>query len=279
MKTLRTIRAIFAAFSLIAAGVSAFAQSSPIPPDEAGARERLNTSPRHGEWVSYDAGAGGKVAAWVVYPERATQAPVVVVVHEIFGLSDWVRAVADQFAAEGFIAIAPDLLSGKGPGGEGSRSVDADGARALIATLDPAEVSRRLDGAVAWAISQPAATKKFAVVGYCWGGGVSFAYATQRSDLSAAALFYGVAPPFSTLAAITAPVLAFYGGNDERVTSTAAPAAAELKRLGKSFDYEVYPGAGHAFLRQQGGMAGANLAAAQKSWPELIGFLKESLEH
>jgi carboxymethylenebutenolidase len=136
-----------------------------------------------------------------------------------------------------------------------------------------------LDGAVAWAISQPAATKKFAVVGYCWGGGVSFAYATQRSDLSAAALFYGVAPPFSTLAAITAPVLAFYGGNDERVTSTAAPAAAELKRLGKSFDYEVYPGAGHAFLRQQGGMAGANLAAAQKSWPELIGFLKESLEH
>ncbi len=185
--------------------------------------------------------------------------------------------MADQLAAEGFIAIAPDLLSGKGPGGAGSRSVDADGARALIATLDPAEVARRLDAAVAWATAQPAATKKFAVVGYCWGGGISFSYATHRPDLSAAAVFYGVAPPVSTFGAIRAPVLAFYGGSDARVTSTAAAAAAELKRLGKSFEYEVYPGAGHAFLRQQSGMAGSNMNAARKSWPRLIGFLKDKL--
>jgi carboxymethylenebutenolidase len=202
----------------------------------------------------------------------------VVVIHEIFGLSDWVRAVTDQFAAEGFIAIAPDLLSGKGPGGAGSRSVDADGARALIGALDPAEVSRRLDGAVAWAIAQPAATKTFAVVGYCWGGGIAFSYATQRKDLGAAAVFYGVAPPAQALGKVSAPILALYGGNDARVTSTAAPTAAELKRLGKRFEFEIYPGAGHAFLRQQGGMNGANLAAAQKSWPRVIRFLKDSLE-
>jgi carboxymethylenebutenolidase len=257
--------------------LGALAQGAGMPPDEAGARVRLDDSPRHGEWVSFDSGGADRVAAWVVYPERPDPAPVVLVVHEIFGLTDWVRAVADQLAAEGFIAIAPDLLSGKGPGGKGSSSVDADGARALIAALDPEEVTRRLDATSAYALALPAAAKKFGVLGFCWGGGISFGYAAKRQDLGASVAFYGVAPPAQELARIKAPVLALYGGSDARVTSTEAPAAAELKRLGSRFEFEIYPGAGHAFLRQQSGMNGANMEAAKKAWPRALGFLKETL--
>ena len=123
--------------------------------------------------------AGDKLTAWVVYPERSDKAPVVLVVHEIFGLSDWVRSVADQLAAEGFIAIAPDLLSGKAPGGKGSQGLSPDDARRLIAGLDPAEVTRRLNAAALYATSLPAALPKFAVIGFCWGGGVSFSYASS----------------------------------------------------------------------------------------------------
>lgn len=255
-----------------------FAQGAGLPPAEAGAMDRLNNSPRHGEWISYDAPGGGKVDAWVVYPERSGPAPVVVVVHEIFGLSDWIRAVADQFAAEGFIAIAPDFLSGKAPGGGGSKGLTVDAARAINSTLDPAEVAKRIDGAVAYATSLPAATKKFGVVGFCWGGGISFSYATYRPDLSASAVFYGVAPSPDALARIQAPVEAFYGGSDARVTSTAQPAADALKRLGKSFDYAVYDGAGHGFLRQQDGQNGANLEATKKAWPKVVEFFKAKLD-
>jgi carboxymethylenebutenolidase len=276
MKVPLTVRGRALAAALLLAPALAFAQT--LPPAEAAAHGSLLSSPRHGEWVSYPTPRGDPVDAWVVYPERPDSAPVVLVVHEIFGLSDWVRSVADRLAAEGFIAIAPDLLSGKAPGGGGSSSVDPDGARALIAKLDPAEVSMRLDAAVAYATALPAATRKFGIVGFCWGGGVSFTYATQRPDLAASVVYYGMAPSAAELAHIEAPVLALYGGSDARVTSTAAPTAQELSRLGKSFDYRIYEGAGHAFLRQQDGMGGANLKAAQDAWPRTIEFLRGRLE-
>jgi carboxymethylenebutenolidase len=115
-------------------------------------------------------------------------------------------------------------------------------------------------------------------VGFCWGGGVSFTYATQRPDLAASVVYYGMAPSAAELAHIEAPVLALYGGSDARVTSTAAPTAQELSRLGKSFDYRIYEGAGHAFLRQQEGMGGANLRATQDAWPRTVAFLRAKLE-
>lgn len=272
------IRSLLLAFAASALSLSAFAQAAALPPAEEGSLDRLNNSPRHGEWVSFDSGGGDRLSAWVVYPERPDPAPIVLVIHEIFGLNDWARAVADQFAAEGFIAIAPDLLSGKAPGGKGSSAVSPDGARALIAALDPAEVQRRLDASVDYALALPAAAKRFASVGFCWGGGISFNYATTRQDLAAAVSFYGVAPPATALARIRAPILALYGGSDARVTSTEAPAAAELSRLGKRFESEIYPGAGHAFLRQQGGQNGANLEASKRSWPRVVSFLKAELE-
>jgi carboxymethylenebutenolidase len=257
---------------------SAVMGAQTLPPGEAGALDQINKSPRHAEWVTVDAGGGDKVDVWVVYPERKDKAPVVLVVHEIFGLSDWARAVADSLAAEGFIAVAPDFLSGKGPGGKGSRSMTVDEARALNSALNMDEVYRRLEAASKYATALPSATGNFGVVGFCWGGGVSFGYATLQPALKASVVYYGISPAKETLAAINAPVLGLYGGNDARVDATVGPAADEMKRLGKRFETETYEGAGHAFLRQLDGMSGANLKAAQAAWPRTITFLKQALE-
>ena len=254
-----------------------FSQTVGLPPTEEQAMDRLNKSPRHGEWVTVDAGKGDMVDAWLVYPERSDNAPVVIVIHEIYGLTDWIRAVADQMAAEGFIAIAPDLLSGKGTGGKGTRSVSRDDARMLIQELSWSEIVRRLDATAQYATALPAATKKFGVVGFCWGGGISFSYATEQPDLDAAVVYYGVSPDTVKLVDIKAPILGLYGGNDNRVNSTIPAADAEMKRLGKRYEYELYNGAGHAFLRNQAGQNGANLKATQSAWPRMVKFLRETL--
>ena len=266
-----------AVVALFVAASTAFAQSIVLPPAEGDALSRLNTSPRHGEWVRFNAGGSDTVDAWLVYPERSGKAPVVIVIHEIYGLTDWVRAVADQFAAEGFIAIAPDFLSGKGPGGKGSASLDRDSVRLLIRDLDSGEIVRRLDAAARYGTSLPAAASRFGVVGYCWGGGISFSYATEQPSLGAAVVYYGVSPATEKLSAIKAPVLGLYGGDDNRVNSTIPAAEAEMKRLGKPYDYALFNGAGHAFLRNQTDRNGANLKATEKAWPRMITFLREKL--
>jgi len=238
----------------------------------------LMASPRHGEWVSVGSGPG-RFDAWVVYPERPDKAPVVVLIHEIFGLTDWARAVADAYAAEGFLVIAPDFLSGKAPDGKGgSAALGPDASRGAIAKLDPAEITAKLDAAARWATSQPSATSAYGVVGFCWGGGISYGWATTQPGLKASVGFYGTAPAKQALGSIQAPVLALYGGADARVTSTMAPFRDEMSRLGKQYESEVYEGAGHAFLRQQDGMNGANLKAAQQGWPRSVAFLKSALE-
>lgn len=254
---------------------------STLPPSGEEAAERLRTSPRHGEWVRVDAGGSDTVSAWVVYPERSDPAPVVVVIHEIFGLSDWIRGVADQVAADGFIAIAPDLLSGKGPGGGGSESVDPDAARALIGDLQHDEVVRRIDAAARYALALPAARKRFGVVGFCWGGSTvfDFAAATTQPELGAVVVYYGTSPAAPALARIRAPVLGLYGGDDARVNATIPAAQAEMQRLGKRYEVHLYGGAGHGFLRAQGGRDGANLRASREAWPATLAFLRGELEH
>jgi carboxymethylenebutenolidase len=248
-----------------------------LPADNEAAVARLDASPRHGEWVKYDAGSGDSVTAWVVYPERSEPAPVVVVIHEIYGLTDWIRGVADQLAAAGFIAIAPDMLSGKGPGGGGTESVDRQGAVRLVRALDRAEVVRRLNGAAHYGMELPAAQDAFGVVGFCWGGSTSFAYATAQADLGAAVVYYGSSPAAEALARIEAPVLGLYGGDDERVNATIAPAEQEMERLGKRYEYEIYDGAGHGFLRQQSGREGANMRATEQAWPRMLAFFQAEL--
>lgn len=268
--------ALFISMTLFGTAGLGFGQAVGLPPAEAGAKDRLLTSPRHGEWVHVSAGAGDSVDAWVVYPERPDKAPVVLVIHEIFGLSDWIRSVTDQLAAEGFIAIAPDLLTGKAPGGKGSSAVDADAARQLISELQGPEILRRLNAVASYAAALPAATGEYAVVGFCWGGGVSFSYAAQQPALKAAVVCYGTPPDEQAMGRIKAPVLGLYGGSDARVTSTVPGADALMKKLGKHYESEIFDGASHAFFRAQSGQSGANLTATQKGWPRMVQFLKQS---
>lgn len=273
-----TLRGL-ALFALAAAGwTGGPAHGQELPAADGGASERVATSPRHGEWVTYDAGGGDQVEAWVVYPERSDAAPVVVVIHENRGMNDWVRGVADQLAAEGFIAVAPDLLSGKGPGGGGTASFEGDGARTAIRALERAEVNRRLEAAARYGISLPAATDRVGVVGFCWGGSGSFRFAAAWDGLDAAVVYYGSSPPADALARIRAPVLGLYGGDDARVNATIPDAQAEMERLGHHYEVNIYDGAGHGFLRQQSGRDGANMEATRAAWPRTVAFLREVLE-
>ena len=251
-----------------------------LPPTEDDAAARLNSSPRHGEFRTVDV-RGTPVRVWVVYPERKAKAPVVLVIHEIFGLTDWIRAVTDQLAAEGFLAVAPDLLSGKGPHGGGSDDFPArDDATKAVSGLDRDEVLARLDAVRDWALAQPSASTSSGTVGFCWGGGTSFAYAVHQPQLDAAVVYYGTPPQdLSTLAAVRAPVLGLYGGDDARVTSTVDATREKMHALGKSYEPHVFDGAGHGFLRAQGGQNGANARAAAQAWPLTVSFLRAHAHH
>ena len=252
------------------------ASKSGLPADAAGARERLAASPRHGDWVMISA-RSDSVRAWIVYPERKAKAPVIVVVHEIYGLTPWVRGIADQLAADGFIAIAPDLLTSKNLP-NATDSVPGNLATTAIRTLDPADVHRQISAAAEYAMALPSALPKYGIVGYCWGGGVSFEHAVRSPKLGASVVYYGVSPTSTSLGSVKAPVLGLYGGNDARVNATIAPADSMMKSLGKTYSYHIYEGAGHGFLRQQPGQEGANMKATEQAWPATIQWFRRYLD-
>ena len=258
-----------------ASGPSAAVTAETLPARDSTAVARLNSSPRHGEWAMIPTGAGDSIRAWVVFPERSDRAPVVVVIHEIFGLTPWIRAVADQLAADGFIAIAPDLMTSKGLPGTPDEGPPQQAATAAIRTLDPAIVQRDLDAAGRYGMSLPAATQKYGVVGFCWGGTTSFQHALHAADLDAAVVYYGSTPAEANFAAVRAPVLGLYGENDNRVNATIPAAQAGMTTAGKSFESHVFPAARHGFLRAQGDTA--NFAASVRAWPLTIAFLKRHL--
>jgi carboxymethylenebutenolidase len=211
------------------------------------AKTRLEASPRHHEYVALKHG-DRTVQAFVVYPEVKTKAPVVILIHEIFGLSDWAKEMADELAAKGFIVIAPDLLSGFGPNGGGSSEFpDQDAAVKAVSGLNPDTVMADLDAAADYGKHLPAANGKIAVIGFCWGGGKSFAFAAHRKDLSAAFVFYGTGP--ADVTSITAPVYGFYAGNDARVGATIPGTTEAMKAAGKKYEPVTYDGAGHGFMR------------------------------
>ena len=278
MRATTLIRSVPALFLVGCAHTARMAPAQQLPAGQDSAVARLNASPRHGEYVKIDAGGGDSVRAWVSYPERRDKAPVVVVIHEIFGLSDWIRSVADQLAAEGYIAIAPDLLTGHGPNGGGTESVDQQGAVALIRTLMPDQINHRLVASAHYAMGLPAARPIFGTVGFCWGGGQSFTAAYSMEGNHAAVVYYGAPTPDSaSLDRIAAPVLGLYGGDDARVDASVPPAQHEMQRVGKPFDAFMFAGAGHGFLRDQAGRDGANLRAAQQAWPRTIAFFRAHL--
>jgi len=258
---------------------SSAASAPKIPPGEEQAKTALGKSPRHAEYVDLKIeGSDHPLLTWVVYPERKDKAPVVIVIHEIYGLTDWIRAVADQLAADGFIAVAPDFISGKGPGGGGTASLQSrDDVVKLIRGLAAEEVNTKLNAVRSYAIKLPAANGKTAVAGFCWGGGRSFGYAAAQPELNAAVVYYGTSPEEKEFGSIKAPVLGLYGGDDARVNATIEPAAGEMKKLGKVYEVEIYKGAGHGFLRQQDGRDGANMRASQQVWQRMLGFLRKHL--
>jgi len=249
-----------------------------LPAGAAEAEARLAASPRHAEWAMIASGAGDSTRAWVVYPERSDRAPVVVVVHEIFGLTPWVRAVADQLAAEGFIAVAPDLLTRYDIPGAPNDPV-ADSARAAIRNVTPDDMNRQVSAVAKWAMALPAALPRYGIVGFCWGGSASFNHAVlSPGGLAASVVYYGPSPEPARLSSVNVPVLGLYAGDDARVNATIPAADSAMRALGHTFVHHEYEGAGHGFLRQQDGRDGANLAASEKAWPETIAWFRKYLE-
>jgi carboxymethylenebutenolidase len=235
------------------------------------AKPRLEKSSRHGEWVEFKSGER-TLKAFVVYPERKDKAPVVLVIHEIFGLTDWVRGVCDQLAESGVIAIAPDLLSGQ-------TYADIDGARKAISALSKEQVKADLNATADYALTKiPAANGTIAVCGFCWGGGWTFGYASVNPKLKAAYSFYGVAVDNAADAEkIACPVYGFYGENDERVNATIAKGEELMKAAGKKYEPVIYKGAGHGFMRE-GEMPTANEAnkkARDDAWVRWKTLLKQ----
>jgi carboxymethylenebutenolidase len=240
------------------------------------AKATLEKSPRHQEWVAVKHG-DRVVHAFIVYPEIKEKAPAVLVIHEIFGLTDWVRSVADRLAAEGYIAIAPDLLSGFGPDSKGSEGfASTQDSMKAVSGLAPDTVTADLNAVADYVEKLPSANGKLMVAGFCWGGGQSFRFATNRPDLKAAFVFYGPAPEEVTT--INAPVYGFYAGNDNRVDATLPDTRATMKKAGKRYDPVIYEGAGHGFMRageDPSNTVGANKKAHDEAWQRWLLLLKK----
>jgi carboxymethylenebutenolidase len=277
-----------------------------LPPSALTAEARIAASPRHAEWVkiAWEPGSTDSLMAWIVYPSTSRKAPVVVVVHEIFGLSTWVRGVADQVAADGFIAIAPDFLS-RVRGGPSADELKSDTAVKLIRGVNAAERNKAIIAAANFAMMQPAATQKYGVIGYCWGGQTTFFHAINGGvkGFSGGVAFYGLpytsggAPATATTAAVPAtiisdslvkinvPVMLLNGSKDARISAAMPQLDSMMKALGKNYSATNYEGAVHGFLRAQNdpkaardeAEEGANFAAAKDGWPKTIAFLKKNL--
>lgn len=239
------------------------------------AAQELSESPRHHEWVTLEHG-DRKFQAFVVYPESDSKTKSVIVIHENRGLNDWARLFADKLAAEGYLVIAPDLISNT----QGKRRTtdfeNSDAARDAIYALDPEQVTADLDAAYQYIKNDPASTGEVAVAGFCWGGSQTFRYATNNQEITSAHVFYGTAPDDpEAFAKITAPVYGYYGGDDNRVNASIEKTAKYMEAADNIFEYEIYEGAGHAFMRSghQLDASLANKKAHDAAWKRLLGLL------
>jgi carboxymethylenebutenolidase len=251
---------------------SSFCSADPV-------KDRLEKSPRHHEWVDVETSDGRTVKCWVVFPETDKPVPAVVVIHENRGLNDWARSVTDQVAEAGYVAIAPDLLSGSGPDKGNTDSFKSeDDARTAIGRLKPEQVTNDLKAVVEHARKIESANGKVAVAGFCWGGGQAFRHACSGDDIAAAFVFYGPAPDDKILDNAKAPVYGFYGGNDFRINSQIPRVKTYMLETGKTYEPVTYAGAGHGFMRS-GEMEDASDAdkkgreEAWKRWKELLAKL------
>ena len=257
----------FAGMMLVAMGILLGAQSIAAQEwSQPWARERIASSPRHNEWVTVKHDRRS-VETLVVYPESKDKRPVVLIIHEIFGLSDWAQELADEVAAAGYIAVAPDLLSGMAPNGGRTKDFPT-GVTEAISKLNPDQVTADLNAAADYGLKLPASNGKIYVAGFCWGGGQAFRFATNRADLSAAFVFYGPPPATDAMLRIKAPVYGFYAGNDARIDATIPDTIAAMKAAGKTYDPVTYEGAEHGFMRagEAPDATDANKKAREDSW-------------
>ena len=240
------------------------------------ARQAVDKSPRRREWVSVKHDARS-VESFVVYPQSPGKAPAMVVIHEIFGMTDWVQEVADEFAAAGYIAVAPDLLSGMAPNGGRTPDFPDGGVGPAIGHLDPAQIAADLNAVADYGLKLPSATKKLFAAGFCWGGGQTFRFATNRPGLAAALVFYGPPPATDAMARIKAPVYGFYGGMDNRIGATIPSAQEQMKQAGKIYEPVTYQGAGHGFMRagEAPDASEANAKARAEAWVRVKEILKK----
>ncbi len=231
------------------------------------ARDRITKSPRHSEWVTVTHD-GRKVETLIVYPESKEKRPVVLIIHEIFGLSDWAQELADEVAAAGYIAVAPDLLSGMAPNGGRTKDFAENAIMEAVSKLNPDQVTADLNAAADYGLKLPAANGKLFVGGFCWGGGQTFRFATNRGDISAAFVFYGPPPATDAMPRIKAPVYGFYGENDARIDATIPDTVTAMKAAGKTYDPVTYAGAGHGFMRagEAPDATDANKKAREDAW-------------
>jgi carboxymethylenebutenolidase len=256
--------AAVAAVALVAGAAGAWAVKRPPA-------RRLDPVTTHGEWVKYARGSDS-IRAYVAYPERKTRAPAVIVIHEIFGLTDWEPTVADRLAKEGYVAIVPDLLSSK----HGRSPADADSGLKLVGELEPERITADLDATYGYVNALPAVEKDhIGTIGFCWGGGQSFRYATNNPNLRAVVVCYGPPPDTATMRRIQAPVLGVYGESDERINSTLPTVVAAMQSDGKTFTHEVYPGTGHGFLKP--GRQGSDGPQVERAWKRILEFYRARL--
>jgi carboxymethylenebutenolidase len=272
--------------TLVVRGQGAPSRNPNLPPDFDAATPQLSSSPRHAEWIDITTRTGGPIKTFVVYPERKERAPVVIVIHEIWGLTEWVKGVADQFAREGFIAVAPDLLTGRGPNGGNADSFpgypQSPEAMKAIQAVTPEIRLQELNAVREYALKIPAANGRVGAVGFCWGGETTFLFALNQPALDAAVPYYGPRPgdPAAYGKGRT-PILGLYAENDARVNVNLPIAEAELKKANVSFTPITYAGAGHGFLRQQVNPkdpSGANMKATEQAWPRTLAFLRQHLK-
>jgi carboxymethylenebutenolidase len=242
------------------------------------ALKQLESSPRHHEWVEIPSG-DRTLHAFVAYPEVSTNTLAVVVIHENAGLTDWVRSFSDQLAEKGFLVIAPDLLSSFDENhNKTSDFATGDAARSAIYQLKPEQVTQDLEAARHFIANDPSSNGKTAIMGFCWGGAETFRFVTNNADVLAGLVFYGSPPKtFEEIQRISVPVYGFYGGNDQRINSTIPETEEWMKQAGKKFDYVIYPGAGHGYMRQGDSPTAtpANIDAKEQSWKRIVEVLEK----
>ena len=252
------------------AGAAAFAFGAKAGVAQDWAKTMLDASPRKKEWIAVKNGAR-TVDAFVAQPQATAKAPGIIVIHEIFGMTDWVQSVTDEFAAAGWVAIAPDLLSGMTPDGKPARNLAMNDAGGMIRSLPPDQITADLNACFDYLKGRPSCNGKVAVVGFSWGGSQCFRFATNRKDLSAAFVFYGSGPDAADLPRIQAPVYGFYGGSDARIGASVPPTQEQMKAANKVFEPVTYEGAGHGFMRSGADPSGseADKKAREATWVRL----------